>query len=194
MPALVRLWLILATLAVAAACGPTPTPLPTATRTPEPTTPPAPTATDTPTAPAPSPTPARPSPTPTLAPAATATATPSPTATRTPSPTATPQPTSEADLVARGQELAREHGCAVCHSQDGGPGQGPTWKGLYGRLETLADGSQVLVDEAYLRESILDPNAKIVAGYPPDLMPQNFAQKLSAEDLAALIALIKSLQ
>jgi cytochrome c oxidase subunit 2 len=55
--------------------------------------------------------------------------------------------------------------CSACHSVDGSKNTGPTWKDLYGRDETLTDGSKVKVDPAYLRESILVPSAKIVAGY-----------------------------
>lgn len=194
---------VLAALALAAACAsapaavteaPSPTPSPTGTPAPTatPTATPTAAASATPTATM-KPT-ASPSPTLTATPTTTPTATPSPSPSPSPTLTATPQPTPTPDPVARGRELARRHGCVVCHSQDGSPGQGPTWKGLYGKTETLADGSTVRVDEAYLRESILDPNARIVQGFPPDIMPQNFAQKLTEEDLQALMALIESLR
>ena len=65
-------------------------------------------------------------------------------------------------------------GCVVCHTPDGRAGVGPTWQGIYGSEETLADGTTVTVDDAYIRESILDPNAKIVKGFPPNIMPPNF--------------------
>lgn len=98
--------------------------------------------------------------------------------------------TEAADLVERGKQLAQANGCLGCHTTDGRPSVGPTWLGLYGRVETLQDGSTVTVDEAYLKEAILDPNAKIVKGFPP-AMPA--FETLSDEELQALIAFIKSL-
>ncbi|MNP30189.1 Cytochrome c [compost metagenome] len=92
------------------------------------------------------------------------------------------------DLVAQGQRLAGSLGCLVCHSVDGNKGVGPSWKGLYGKTETLADDTSVKVDEGYLKESVLHPNAQIVKGYAA-VMP---AMALSDEELNALIAFIKS--
>ena len=66
---------------------------------------------------------------------------------------------------------------------------GPSWKGLYGKTETMADGSTALVDEAYLRSFIRDPQARQVKGFPP-VMPKI---ELSDDELAALVAYIKSL-
>ena len=66
---------------------------------------------------------------------------------------------------------------------------GPTWKGMFGKQKELTDGSFASVDEAYFIESVTDPNAKIVKGYPA-IMP---AANLSEEALAALIAFVKSL-
>ncbi len=54
--------------------------------------------------------------------------------------------------------------CSGCHSLDGAPGAGPTWLGIYGRQEALADGTSVTVDDSYINESIIDPNARIVEG------------------------------
>ncbi|MFC6669879.1 c-type cytochrome [Marinobacterium aestuariivivens] len=92
-------------------------------------------------------------------------------------------------LVERGRELARRHGCTACHSLDGSDSLGPGWRGLYGSRERLVDGSEVLVDEAYLRESILDPAARIVEGYSPVMT----AYALDDDSLKALLALIRSL-
>jgi len=64
---------------------------------------------------------------------------------------------SGGSLVEQGEQLARDQGCIACHSLDGAPSVGPTWKGLVGKSETLIDGSSVLVDEAYLKESIVNP-------------------------------------
>jgi len=97
-----------------------------------------------------------------------------------------------ATLIEQGRELARQFGCLGCHSTDGTKLIGPSWKGLFGREETLADGTTVTVDEAYLKESILDPNAKIVQGFSPNMMP-SYRDRLSGEEIEALIAFIKSL-
>ena len=92
------------------------------------------------------------------------------------------------DLATQGRLLAQARGCVACHSLDGSTGVGPTWKGLYGKTETLENGTTVVADDAYLKESILDPAAKIVRGYAP-IMPQ---QGFSEQELAALIAFIKA--
>lgn len=94
--------------------------------------------------------------------------------------------------AARGKELASQLGCVGCHSADGSPGVGPTWKGLYNSQVELADGSTVTADEAYLRESILEPGAKIVAGFQ-NVMP-SYKGRLSDEDVQALIEYIKTLK
>ena len=91
--------------------------------------------------------------------------------------------------IEQGQQIAQSQGCIGCHSLDGAPGVGPTWKDLDGKMENLADGSTVIVDDQYLIESIVEPNATIVAGYPP-IMP---AYQLDENQLAALLAYIKSL-
>ncbi len=100
----------------------------------------------------------------------------------------------DADVVKRGAKLARRSGCASCHSLDGRRRPGPTWKGLYGRKRPLANGQEVLADEAYLRRSILTPDAEIAQGFPKGMMPKNFAKKLSEEKIRALIELIKSVR
>lgn len=81
--------------------------------------------------------------------------------------------------------------CASCHSVDGAANTGPTWKNIYGEMAELSDGSKVLVDENYLRESILVPSAKIVKGFPNQMPP--FQGQLKDNQLEALIAYIKSL-
>ena len=94
------------------------------------------------------------------------------------------------DLVERGKQLAQGNGCLGCHSTNGSKSLGPTWQGLFGKVETLQDGSTVTVDEAYLKESIVEPNAKIVKDFPA-AMPA--FKTLSDEEIQALIAFIKSL-
>lgn len=91
--------------------------------------------------------------------------------------------------AAQGKSLAQSKGCVACHTVNGAPGVGPTWKGLYGKTETMTDGTTALVDEAYLREFILNPQARHVKGFPP-IMPKI---PLSDEELAALVAYIQSL-
>jgi len=92
-----------------------------------------------------------------------------------------------------GAQVAQKYGCVGCHSVDGSQMTGPTWKGLFGKEETLEDGIVVTVDEEYLRRSILDPGAQIVKGFP-DVMPKTYKEQLSQEELEALIAYIKSLK
>ncbi len=66
-----------------------------------------------------------------------------------------------------GQRLYETRGCASCHSVDGKAGIGPTFKGLFGSSVPLSDGRRVTADEDYVRESILEPMAKIVVGIRP---------------------------
>ncbi|MFZ6044610.1 c-type cytochrome [Pseudomonas sp. CR3202] len=96
---------------------------------------------------------------------------------------------SPGSLIEKGRQLVETHGCRACHSQDGSASLGPGWKDLYGREEKLADGSGVKVDEAYLKESIQDPKARLVQGYPPVMVPYTFSQ----DELTALVAFIRSL-
>jgi cytochrome c oxidase subunit 2 len=96
---------------------------------------------------------------------------------------------SRDSVLEKGRQLVEKLGCSACHSQDGTASLGPGWKGLYGRTEQLADGTSVLVDEAYVKESILDPKARLVQGYPPVMV----AYTLTEDELGAVVALIKSL-
>jgi cytochrome c oxidase subunit 2 len=89
-----------------------------------------------------------------------------------------------------GAALFQQMGCVTCHAA-GESSRGPALEGKFGTQERLTDGSSVSVDEEYLRESILNPTAKVVEGYAP-LMP-TFANQLSEEDVSNLIAYIKSL-
>ena len=104
-------------------------------------------------------------------------------------------PTAETeDLAAKGQALAQNNGCQGCHTTDGSPLVGPSWQGIYGGQETLIDGTTVEVNDEYLRESIVDPNAKVVENFTPNLMPSTYGNSLSDSDVDAIIAYIKSLQ
>ncbi len=100
---------------------------------------------------------------------------------------------SPEELVTLGESTAQAAGCLACHSVDGSKSVGPTWKGLFGSERTLSDGTKVTADEAYLKESILEPKAKVVEGYP-GIMPTNFGETLSELDIQALIAYIRSLK
>ncbi|MDR6536863.1 cytochrome c oxidase subunit II [Variovorax soli] len=98
-------------------------------------------------------------------------------------------PTGEGGQVAQGRALANAKGCAACHSVDGSTRVGPTWKGLFGKTETMSDGSTALVDDAYLGAFIRDPQTRTVKGFAP-VMPKI---PLTEEELSALVAYIKSL-
>lgn len=85
----------------------------------------------------------------------------------------------------RGQKIAESFACATCHSTTGEVVIGPSWLNLYGGTVTLDDGTEVVVDEAYVRESILNPPAKIVQGFSA-VMPT--FSGISDEDILDLIA------
>ncbi len=102
-------------------------------------------------------------------------------------------PAGELSLVEQGAQIATTQGCLGCHSTDGTTLVGPTWQGLYGSERTLTDGTTVVADEAYLREAIVDPNARLVQGFPANVMPADYGDRLSAEEIDALIAYIQSL-
>ena len=93
-----------------------------------------------------------------------------------------------------GQRWSQTYGCVACHSLNGDEGVGPTWLGLFGSQVELADGSTVTADEAYLLNSIQDPNAQIVAGFPPGIMPQDFDERLAELQIQRIIAFIMSLE
>lgn len=90
-----------------------------------------------------------------------------------------------------GQLLVSQNGCSACHSIDGSPGIGPTWFGLFGSVVELAEGTTVIADEAFIIESISQPQAKIVKGFENQLMVQ---YTFTEEELAALVAYIKTLK
>jgi cytochrome c oxidase subunit II len=98
---------------------------------------------------------------------------------------------ANANPVAAGEKLFVEKACSTCHLGDG-KGRAPSLNGVYGAKVLLADGATVTADDAYIRESILDPKAKIVAGYQP-LMP-TFQGQMTEEQVLSLTAYIKSLQ
>ena len=83
--------------------------------------------------------------------------------------------------------------CIACHNLTEQKNVGPGWKGVFGKVEKLEGGTDVTVDENYVRESILDPNAKVVLGFPRGVMP-TFAGQLNEQELTGVIELIKSLK
>jgi cytochrome c oxidase subunit 2 len=94
-------------------------------------------------------------------------------------------------LAAKGKALAEKSGCLGCHSTDGSKKIGPTFKGLFGRETHLEDGRELRVDEEYIRESLFDPGARIVKGFP-NIMP-TFKGRLSGDDVAAIVSYLKTL-
>lgn len=97
------------------------------------------------------------------------------------------------DPVARGDLWTQQFGCRACHSIDGSPLVGPSWKGVFGTQEQLTDGSSVLVDRDYIFESIRKPDAKIVAGFQ-NLMPVNIGADLTDDQIDDIVAFIESLK
>ena len=98
---------------------------------------------------------------------------------------------AEGSLASAGAKLFQDLACNTCHRPDA-QGRGPMLEGLFGKTVTLQSGETVTVDEAYVRESILTPSAKITAGFQP-IMP-TFQGLVTEEQLLALIEYVKSLQ
>jgi len=97
----------------------------------------------------------------------------------------------EGSLASAGEKLFQDLACNTCHRPDA-QGRGPVLQGVFGKTQSLLSGDTVLVDEAYIRESILNPGAKITAGFQP-IMPA-FQGLVSEEQLLQLIEYVKSLQ
>ena len=95
-----------------------------------------------------------------------------------------------ASLAETGKQLFLAKGCIACHSVDGSPGVGPSFKKLWGRQERITGGGTVNVDEEYVRESVLKPAAKVVDGFA-DIMPPI---PLDDAEFQALVAYFKSLK
>ncbi|MFB3885792.1 MAG: cytochrome c oxidase subunit II [Thermodesulfobacteriota bacterium] len=92
-----------------------------------------------------------------------------------------------------GLQLYQVKGCVACHTIDGTPRVGPTFKGLFGKSVTVVtDGKErtVVADEAYLRKSILEPNADVVKGFPPIMPPE----KLTASELDEIVQYLETLK
>ena len=100
--------------------------------------------------------------------------------------------TGAVSLADKGHEILEQSGCLSCHTEDGTQKLGPTLKGLYGRKTIMSDGSTVVADEDYIKESIFDPAARIVKGFQP-IMP-TYKGSLKDDDITAIIAYIKTLK
>jgi len=97
----------------------------------------------------------------------------------------------QASPAAAGRGLFESLGCASCHGANAEGGRGPALLGVFGSKVVLSNGPSVTADEGYLRESILNPQAKIVTGFGP-IMP-SFQGQVSEEQLLQVVAYLKSL-
>lgn len=88
-----------------------------------------------------------------------------------------------------GETIYKTRGCQSCHSLDGTKGDGPSFKGIWGKTEQFADGTSGVVDENYIRQSVLEPQAKVVKGFEP-VMP-TFQGSLRPVEINGIIAFIK---
>lgn len=91
-----------------------------------------------------------------------------------------------------GEHLYNLKGCLACHSLDGTAIIGPSFQGSYGASRSFTDGTTGVVDDNYIRESILNPNAKVVEGFAPAMPP--FQGQIDDVGIAALIEFIKAQQ
>jgi cytochrome c oxidase subunit 2 len=99
---------------------------------------------------------------------------------------------SQQSPAVAGQQLYQSLGCVSCHGANGEGGRGPALAGLFGRKVFLSNNQTVTADEAYIRESIENPTAKVVSGFNP-IMP-TFQGQVTPEQLIQIISYIKSLQ
>jgi cytochrome c oxidase subunit 2 len=96
--------------------------------------------------------------------------------------------------ILAGKKLIRTKGCMACHSTDGSKMIGPTFQGIFGKQQVvLIDGNEteVVIDDEYLRRSILQPSLEVVKGYD-DLMPAQ-GDQISEQELVAIIQYLKEL-
>ena len=99
-------------------------------------------------------------------------------------------PPAAVTAASGGRELLENNGCTACHSLDGSAQIGPTFKGLYGSRRTLTNGSVVVADDAYIRESIEKPDVKVSKGFEPN-MP---SMPVAPADIQAMIDYIRTLK
>jgi cytochrome c oxidase subunit II len=98
------------------------------------------------------------------------------------------------DPAVLGQRVSEQTGCIGCHTIDGANSVGPTWAGLYGSQRELTDGTTLVADEEYLYIGIVDPNQHVPVGYPANVMPKNYDELLTDQQISNIIAYIRSLE
>ncbi|MCH7900514.1 MAG: cytochrome c [Acidobacteria bacterium] len=96
------------------------------------------------------------------------------------------------DAAVRGEIIASSTGCLACHTIDGTPGSGPTWRGLAGSSRPLQSGDVVTADDVYLTNSIVDPGSQVVAGFDNNMSP-DYGDSLTEQEVIDLVEYIKSL-
>jgi cytochrome c oxidase subunit 2 len=97
---------------------------------------------------------------------------------------------AEGSLASQGEKLFEKYACNTCHTNTAGA-RGPNLAGLFGKTRPLASGQSILADENYIRESILNPQAKVAAGFQP-IMP-TFQGQVSEDDLIRLLAYVRTM-
>lgn len=95
-------------------------------------------------------------------------------------------------MAEQGRRAASANGCLACHTIDGQPHIGPTWRNLFGKAVQLQSGQTVVADEEYLTRSMMEPLTDVVEGFPP-VMP-TYLGVLKQPDAAAIVEFIKSLR
>src|SRR5699024_9886844 len=95
---------------------------------------------------------------------------------------------SESGPVAQGEQLVGEMSCTACHATDNTRKVGPGWGGLYNSQVKLDSVDTATADDAYLAQSIRDPDARIVDGYPAGVMPAYDDSMLTDEEVQAIVA------
>lgn len=98
------------------------------------------------------------------------------------------------DPSLKGLKVAQQYACIGCHSPDGTVLAGPTWQGLYQSERVFDDGEVQVADDDYLLQSILKPNEHIVEGFTAGVMPVDFGERMSDEEIQQVIDYIKTLQ
>ena len=100
------------------------------------------------------------------------------------------EPAGDVDpAVAAGRNVFMSKQCSACHTDDGNPLVGPTFKGFWGTEREMTAGTTIMADEAYLRDSLINPNAKIVKGFQPNMIPA----ALTDQEIADLIVFLESI-